>query len=89
VHWGWELVWFMVILKLPIVYLACVVWWAVRGKPEPLEPAIAVGVHEPLLDQSPGRRFARRAHRPRSGPHGSPRRAPARRAHATATAEKR
>jgi hypothetical protein len=29
----------MVILKLPIVYLIGVVWWAVRAAPDPYEPA--------------------------------------------------
>ena len=29
----------MVILKIPIVYLCWVVWWAVKSKPLPEEPA--------------------------------------------------
>lgn len=39
---GWELVFMMFILKLPILYLAGVVWWAVRSKPDPFEPAVLV-----------------------------------------------
>ena len=34
---GWELVFMMVILKIPIVYLACVVWYAIKAEPTPGE----------------------------------------------------
>jgi hypothetical protein len=36
----------LVILKIPVVYLCWVVWWAVRAEPEPLEGA-------PLLAPAP------------------------------------
>ena len=29
----------LVILKIPVVYLCWVVWWAIRAEPEPLEGA--------------------------------------------------
>ena len=29
----------LVILKIPVVYLCLVVWWAIRSEPEPLEGA--------------------------------------------------
>ena len=29
----------LVILKIPVVYLCLVVWWAIRAEPEPLEGA--------------------------------------------------
>jgi hypothetical protein len=32
---AWELVFMMVILKIPIAYLAFVVWYAIRAEPEP------------------------------------------------------
>jgi hypothetical protein len=32
---AWELVFMMLILKIPIVYLAVVVWYAIRAEPEP------------------------------------------------------
>jgi hypothetical protein len=32
---AWELVFMMLILKIPIVYLALVVWYAIRAEPEP------------------------------------------------------
>ena len=35
----WELVFMLVILKIPVVYLCWVVWWAVRAEPEPPEGA--------------------------------------------------
>ena len=35
----WELVFMLVILKIPVVYLCAVVWWAIRAEPQPLEGA--------------------------------------------------
>jgi hypothetical protein len=32
---AWELVFMMLILKIPIVYLALVVWYAIKAEPEP------------------------------------------------------
>jgi hypothetical protein len=52
-----ELVFMMVILKLPIVYLCAVVYWAIRAEPEPLE-----GAPLPERARPPGPR------RPRGGP---------------------
>jgi hypothetical protein len=66
----WELIWMLIILKIPVVYLCLVVWWAVRAKPLPLEPALRPVSSEP--DPRPGWRFSRRPPRPRRGPHGSP-----------------
>ena len=65
----WELIWMLVILKIPVVYLCVVVWWAIRAKPLPLEPALNAVSGEP--DPRPGWRFSR-VRRPRRGPHGSP-----------------
>ena len=70
-----ELVFMLVILKLPVVYLCLVVWWAVRAVPEPFEGA-------PLpLAPGPGWDPLRRGRprRPRNGPHGGPVRSYARR----------
>ena len=33
----WEIVFLMVILKIPIVYLCCVIWYAIKAEPEPGE----------------------------------------------------
>ncbi|HZR92611.1 MAG TPA: hypothetical protein VFA44_09445 [Gaiellaceae bacterium] len=78
----WELVFLLVILKIPVVYLCWVVWWALRSKPEPPEPLEGALATSPLapaprpawsLLRGPSRRRPRRP-----GPHGAPRRAPAR-----------
>jgi hypothetical protein len=34
-----EIIFLMLVLKLPILYLIGVVWWAVRAEPRPAEPA--------------------------------------------------
>jgi hypothetical protein len=31
----WELVFMLVILKIPVLYLCAVVWWAIRAEPLP------------------------------------------------------
>jgi hypothetical protein len=36
---AWELIFMMLILKIPLVYLGFVVWYAIRAEPEPgVEP---------------------------------------------------
>jgi hypothetical protein len=35
-----EVIFMLVILKIPVVYLCAVVWWAVRAEPRPPEPAL-------------------------------------------------
>jgi hypothetical protein len=35
----WEVVFMLVILKIPVVYLCLVVWWAIRAEPRPPEGA--------------------------------------------------
>jgi len=61
---GWELIFMMLILKIPLVYLAAVVWYAIKAEPEP-------GVDE--QDASLWRPWRRPAGpRPRRGsPHGT------------------
>ena len=71
-----ELVFMMVILKLPIVYLVVVVWWAIRAVPEPPLEGASLPVAPSWSPQTgQGRRGGRR-----SGPHGGPVRTYARRA---------
>jgi hypothetical protein len=43
----WELVFMLVILKIPVVYLCSVVWWAIRAEPEPLEGAARLATLSP------------------------------------------
>ena len=54
----------LVILKIPVVYLCVVVWWAIRAKPLPLEPAL-----KPVAERArPEARVALLAGRPRRPP---------------------
>ena len=47
---AWELIFMMFVLKLPILYLIGVVWWAIRSTPDPYAPAALVPAE---LDGSP------------------------------------
>ena len=38
----WELIWLMVIMKIPILYLCWVVYWAIKSEPRPDQPAALV-----------------------------------------------
>ena len=64
----WELIFMMLILKIPIVYLCLVVWWAVRAEPNPPEPAIVHAKLGPEIEPREPWRPGRRPRRP--GPHG-------------------
>ena len=66
----WELIFLMVVLKIPIVYLCAVVWWAIKAEPRPLEGAVVATPPEP--DPSLWRPWTRRDRPPRRGPHGGP-----------------
>jgi hypothetical protein len=73
----WELIWMLVILKIPVIYLCLVVWWAIRSEPKPLEPALLPAPIDPEPHPSwqPSRGDPRRIER---GPHGAPTRRPGR-----------
>ena len=67
----WEIVFMLVILKIPVVYLCAVVWWAIRAEPQPQEGA---GRLAPVLPRVPGcdwrrrrERLLRRGPQPRGG----------------------
>jgi hypothetical protein len=65
----WELLFMLVILKIPIVYLCLVVWWAIRAEPRPEEGAALAARLAPLTPcdwRSGSRRFG--PQRPRRGP---------------------
>jgi hypothetical protein len=71
-----EIVFLMLVLKLPILYLAAVVYWAVKAEPRPPEPAV---LPVPVDDDPPSSPRPVRPRRPRrNGPHNRGR--PARRA---------
>jgi hypothetical protein len=75
-HPVWELVFFMLILKIPIVYLGMVVVYAIRAKPTP-EDGVVVGAQLGPIDSGSGwRRTRPRRLVPR--PHGGPSRTYAR-----------
>jgi hypothetical protein len=65
----WEIVFMLVILKIPIVYLCAVIWWAIRAEPFPDEGTPGSGDNEPL-EPRPWWRPPRR--RRSLGPHGMP-----------------
>jgi hypothetical protein len=62
-----EIIFLMLVLKLPILYLIGVVYWAVKAEPPPPEPAVLPATPEPEVSPSPPARFRRRGPR-RSGP---------------------
>jgi hypothetical protein len=68
----WELIFMMLILKIPIVYLCVVVYWAVKSEPKPPEPALLPAAPEPSPDRPPAWVARRRPPRKptRGGPHG-------------------
>jgi hypothetical protein len=70
----WELIWLMVIMKIPILYLCWVVYWAVKSEPRPEESVAAL-----VRDDGPSDDWRPRSHSPRRpGPHGHPTRTYAR-----------
>jgi len=67
----WEIVFVLVILKIPVAYVGWVIWWAVKAEPEIGAEGGMDGISwRPWLRPSPD------APRPRrGGPHGAPVRA--------------
>jgi hypothetical protein len=45
----WEAIFMLVILKIPMVYLGIVVWWAVRAEPHATGGGEEIGVLTPLV----------------------------------------
>jgi hypothetical protein len=66
----WELIFLMVILKIPIVYLCWIVYWAIKAEPKP-EEGEAVAVRIPTGPRPPFDSRRPRPTRPRR-PHGGP-----------------
>ncbi len=69
----WEAVFFLIVLKIPTVYLACVVWWAIRGERAGGETVTVAAVSDtPPTGPGHGLR-SRVARRPSpTRPHGRP-----------------
>ena len=76
----WELIWLMVIMKIPILYLCWVVYWAIKSEPRPEQTAALVPVSD---DLGPTTWRSRQGRPRRSGPHGRPTRGYARTRRAT------
>jgi len=72
----WEFVFFMFVLKIPIVYLYFVIRWAIRAEPE---PGWGGAAGETGWHSGPPGWWRRSTTRPgRSGPRGGPMRMPPR-----------
>jgi hypothetical protein len=82
----WEIVFLMVILKIPIAYLCVVVYYAIKAEPRP-EAGAPVTSRIGPDDSGPGWRPRRR--RSPQRPHGGPARSYPRTAHARAYAARR
>ena len=61
----WELVFMMLVLKIPIAYLCWVVWWAIKAEPEGDAEGGNEGLEWKPWQHRPGPRPRR------GGPHGS------------------
>lgn len=62
---AWEIIFMLVILKIPIVYIAVVIWWAIKAEPEPGEFACVTVVSDTLAPGSARRARGPRGRRPR------------------------
>ena len=86
----WELIFLMVIMKIPIAYLCFVVYWAIKSEPRPEAGAAVHAVIDPAAGPGPSRvRHLRRPRPFRGGPHGAPLRTYARAARVVARGEAR
>ena len=65
---AWEAVFMLVVLKIPMIYLAAVVWWAVRAEPHVGGGGDEVGVVAPLVPCGWNDWKRRRSVRPRRRP---------------------
>jgi hypothetical protein len=64
---AWEIIFMLVILKIPIVYIAVVIWWAIKAEPEPGEFASVT-----VLSDTPAPGSSPRLQRPRGRRPGRP-----------------
>ncbi len=49
----WEAVFLLLILKIPLIYMCLVVWWAIRAEPREEEPASVTAVTDTPSPPSP------------------------------------
>jgi hypothetical protein len=65
----WGFIWLMFVLKIPIVALLLIVWWAIRSQPEQSDVPGSDDGGTKRPRRHPRRPFPRS---PRRGPHGDP-----------------
>ena len=66
---AWGFVWMMIVLKLPVIALLCLVYWAIKQTDAELEQPPGGGGGN---DRHPHRGGPRRPRPPRRGPHAEP-----------------
>jgi hypothetical protein len=66
---GWGFVWMMVVLKIPVIMLLTLVWWAVKQTDAEVDETADEGGGS---DRSRHRGGPRRPRPPRRGPHAEP-----------------
>src|SRR5207249_9404030 len=66
----WPIIFMLVILKIPIIYLCAVIWWAIKSEKRPEQPAALIPAWDPEL----GGPSWRRGRRGRPGPRSEERR---------------
>lgn len=66
----------LLVLKIPVVYLCLVVWWAIRAEPRPPEAVERAAALEPAPEPGCGWTRRRLSRRPRIGSRPWPSRAP-------------
>jgi hypothetical protein len=64
----WGFVWLMLALKIPLIGLICIVWWAIKQEPDETPQREDDGGIK-RARQHPRKPFPKR---PRRGPHGDP-----------------
>jgi hypothetical protein len=69
---AWELIFMMLVLKLPILYLIGVVWWAIRATPDPYASAALVPARPETPPHDPAAHCTWRVHRRPLHPSGRP-----------------
>ena len=73
---AWEAIFLLAVLKIPMIYLAVVVWWAIRAEPTPGDGQDPVRVLAPLTpcgwDDWRRRRPTRPGRRPNTPPTRTP-----------------
>jgi hypothetical protein len=84
----WYVLFFLVFLKIPSVYLGYVIWWSVKDPPDPAAGGGGGGLAVGGGDSDGGSRPRRPPRTRRRGPHGSPTRRPHRGAPARARSRK-